>query len=560
MFFYRNKKYAPFLIIFVIFLFHIVNNYLILSKDNIPFIHDERMYFEDSKSYYAIIRNAVFEKNFSGLSVFLKQRDFSYSPLVPLTSVPFYFLFGLTDDVAVLSLMPYFLILLLSIYKLGQKLYSSNSAGLLAALLVSLFPIIVGFSRVYYLEIPMTALVTLTFVFLLKTDYFKNRKYSILFGITLALTLFVKWISVVFIAGPFLFYAFSSLSPKRSTEVSKKKIVNNFFISLFTCFLFILPFFALFIKPFLSNYNSVFCNVVKYNTSNFSVFEYFTKLYDVQLLPFFTIAFCVAVPVFLIRVKEKGLLISWFLFTCIFFIIIDFCGYFKAQSRFTLPLLPTVALIISSAVFSIKNNKARFTSVIVAFLIAVLIIGGLVQFFRLSYEPGCKYPLLAYAKNSHGLGRYQALIEDWKSKEVSSIVINKSLSNRNSQTIVLPLYNCGILHTLLLEEFSKYAAKSNKNVFYDNLLTLYCGGYSNLQEDKYYENIIKKADIVLIKEGGYLEGCEDPSLENVLGHSLGYKVYMILTKSFKKHKSLFSKVGVFDLPDNSKLVVYEKME
>jgi len=525
------------------------------------------MYYQDSKNYYTIIRNAVFENNFSGLSVFLKQRDFSYSPLVPLTTVPFYFIFGLTDDVAVLSLMAYFLILLFSVYKLGQKLYGSNSVGLLAAFLVSMFPIIIGFSRVYYLEIPMTALIALTLVFLLKTDYFKNRKYSILLGIVLALALLVKWISAIFIAGPFLFYVFSSLYPKHDIEASKKKVAGNLFASLFICFLFILPFYIVFIKPFLSNYGSVYYNVVKYHTSSFYIFEYFTKFYHIQLLPLFTIAFCAAIPVFLIKVKKKGLLVAWFLFPYIFFIAIDFYGYFKAQARFTLPVLPVIALVISSAVFSIKSNKARFASAIADFLIIALITGGLVQFFRLSHDAGYKCSLLAGAKYTHGVGRYQAITEDWKAKEVASIVINKSLSSRNSKTIVLPLYNCGILHTLLLREFSGYCLKSKKDIFYDALLAAYCGGYLELKEDGYYEDIVKRADIILVKKGGYLEGCENPNTinvagkpYNVLGHSLGYEVYTKLTKFFEKNIALFNERGIFDLPDNSKMVVYERIE
>ncbi len=547
MFFYQEKKYIPFLIIFVIFLFHAFNNYAILSKDNIPLSHDELQYFMESKQWYNIFNDILFRWDFSRVLSISRDWRSPYPPLVQLTSVPFYFLFGLTEDAAVLSLLPYLFILLFSVYMIGRKLYS-NRVGLLAAFLVSIFPMIIGFSKVYYMEIPVTALSSLTLLFLLNTNHFSNRKYSILFGITLAMALLVKWISIIFIAGPFGLYIFSALSSK---TVAKKKTIINLFISLFICFLLVLPVYTLLSKIFLSNYSSVFINVNRYkpvsiNIANF--FIYFKHLYNFQIFPFFTIVFCCSILIFLLKTKKgKGFLIIWFLFPCIFFTVLFFLGFFEAP-RFTVPCLPSVALIIASAVFSLnKDRKVKFTSVIVALITALLVIVGLVQFFRLSYDSEYVSRSLPYKKYHHIFCRYQAYVEDWKSKELLSIIENKHLSKKNGKTIVLPLHNVGILHSPLVQEFGF----QNKDIFYDRFLDAVCGGYLGLQGKEVYENKIRKSDIIIIKHGGFLSGVDNDE-------TIAPQVYKILLELFEKNKGLFYLADSYDLPDNSKLLVYVK--
>jgi len=545
MFFYRNKRYIPFLIIFVIFLFHAFNNYIILAKDNIPVIHDELQYFMESGRWYGMFNDIFFKWDFSNALLLFKNWASPYPPLVQITSALFYFPFGLTEDMAVLSLLPYLFILFFSVYMIGRKLYN-NLVGLLAAFLISIFPMIISFSRVYYLEIPVTALSSLALLVLLNTDYFSNRKYSVLFGITLAMALLAKWISIVFIAGPFGLCIFSALFSK---TVPKKKIIINLFISLCVCFLFILPVYSLLYKTFLSNYSSVFINSSKYNLVNLNIdsfFIYFKHLYNFQILSFFTIVFCCSILIFLLKTKNgKGFLIIWFLFPCIFFTALYFLGYFESP-RFTVPCLPSVALIISSAVFSLnKDKKVKFSSVIVVLIIALLVVVGLEQFFRLSYDSEYRPHLLSSVRYHHGFGRYQAYVEDWKTKELIAIIKNKRLSKKNGKTIVLPFHTAGILHTPLKRAFWF------GNILYDDFLNGVSGGYLGLQGEEIYENKIRKADIIIIKYDGFLSGVGGDG-------PIASQVYKILLKLFEKNKDLFYLADSFDLPDNSKLLVYVK--
>jgi len=547
MFFYRNKKYTSFLIIFVIFLFHAFNNYIILAKDNIPVIHDELQYFMESKQWHSIFSDIFFKWDFSKALFLLKNWASPYPPLVQITSALFYFPFGLTEDMAVLSLLPYLFILFFSVYMIGKKLYG-DLAGLLAAFLVSIFPMIASFSRVYYLEIPITALSSLALLTLLNTDYFSNRKYSVLFGVILAMALLAKWISIIFIAGPLGLYIFSALFFK---AVPKKKIIINLSISLVICFLLLLPFYALLYRTFLSNYSSIFVQGNKYNPVSFDIahlFIYIKHLYNFQILHFFTIVFYCSILIFLLKVKKgKGFLIIWFLFPWIFFTVLFFLGYFEA-ARFTVPYLPSVALIISSAVFSLNEGRNRkLTSIIVAFIVIFLVIAGLVQFFRLSYDAEYDLRSLSFARYHHVFGRYQAHVEDWKTKELLSIIKDKRLSKKNSQIIILPFHNFGILHTPLMQEFRfQY-----KGVVYDDFLNEICGGYSGLQGEDVCENKIMEADIIIIKRGGFLGGLKDDV-------TVAPQVYKILLEAFEKNKDLFYLAGSFDLPDKSKLLIYVK--
>lgn len=538
----QYKKNIFFLLVFFIFIFHALNNYLILSHDNIPVLFDERYFFEESAGYHKIFSDILFKNDFSTALNHIKHWNSKIPPLVPITTSFLYFFFGLSEDVAALSILPYLFILIFSVYKIGEKLYSP-AVGLFAAFLVSFFPMIAGMSRVYYLEIPMTAMISLAFLFLLNADYFNNRKYSILLGISFALALLVKWTSVIFLTGPCIFYILRG---------AKKNMYVNLFLSLGIVFLLVFPAYALLGKIFLSKYSSIFLNINVCRDFSFKLsdlFIYFNYLYDYQILAFFTIVFCISIPIFLMRGKSgRGFLLLWFLFPYIFFTVLFFSGFFKSP-RFSVPFLPAVSLMVSFSIFSLENKKFKFTSLTVNLLIPIIVVVSLAQFLRLSYDPGFKSQLLYNEKNHHGFGRYRAYNEDWKTKEIFFIISNRLALKAGRKIVVFPLFNNDSINSPLVLKFS---SEPDKNVLFDISLWEVAGGYSSLREDEFYEKKIKKADIIMVKEGGFL-GVEDRD-------TAAMQVYKKLGMSLEKHKGLFSLIGLFGLPDKSKLLVYERKD
>jgi 4-amino-4-deoxy-L-arabinose transferase-like glycosyltransferase len=115
-----------------------------------------------------------------------------YPPFYHLSLIPLSLIFGFTLDTGVIGNSIYMVILVLSVYGIGKILYTRN-AGLIAAFLVSCYPIIVSMSREYIISVMLTAMTALAYYLFLKSENFENKKYSILFSFIYAIGLMVKW-------------------------------------------------------------------------------------------------------------------------------------------------------------------------------------------------------------------------------------------------------------------------------------------------------------------------------------------------------------------------------
>jgi 4-amino-4-deoxy-L-arabinose transferase-like glycosyltransferase len=115
-----------------------------------------------------------------------------YPPFYHLSLVPLSLVFGFTLDTGVIGNSFYMVIMVLSVYGIGKILYTRN-AGLIAAFLVSCYPLIVSMSREYIISVMLTAITTLAYYIFLKSENFENKNYSILFSFIYAVGLMVKW-------------------------------------------------------------------------------------------------------------------------------------------------------------------------------------------------------------------------------------------------------------------------------------------------------------------------------------------------------------------------------
>jgi len=92
-------------------------------------------------------------------------------------------------------------LLIFSSYKIA-KLINDETSGLLTSVIICFYPIIHFSSLAYNLEIAQAAMVSLSLYLLIKTEYFNNRKFSLLFGIVFALSMLTKQQALFFIIGP----------------------------------------------------------------------------------------------------------------------------------------------------------------------------------------------------------------------------------------------------------------------------------------------------------------------------------------------------------------------
>jgi 4-amino-4-deoxy-L-arabinose transferase-like glycosyltransferase len=183
---------------------HGIINFMWLIKDRFPFGWDSAEYLTFSYQYHRLFASpgAGFINEFFNINL-------RRPPLKLFVTSPFYGIFGLSPDVAVMTNIIFLIILLFSVYGIGKYMFS-REAGLLAALLISFFPIVHGLSRSFLNDFPLTAMVALSIFLMLKTENFTNKRNSIFFGVSMGLGVMTKDIYPVFLIGPLIYYMYKS--------------------------------------------------------------------------------------------------------------------------------------------------------------------------------------------------------------------------------------------------------------------------------------------------------------------------------------------------------------
>ncbi len=157
-----------------------------------------------------------------------------YPPLYHITTVPFYLLFGTSYDTALLTNLLYFIVLVVSAFFIGKKLKNWKS-GVLLAFILSTLPILNDIIREYLIDFSLLSLVALSYCFLLYSENFKNKLFSILFGISLGLGLLLKWTFIIYLLVP-IYY-----SIKKAKKKDYQNIIISFIIGLFLASLWYVP-------------------------------------------------------------------------------------------------------------------------------------------------------------------------------------------------------------------------------------------------------------------------------------------------------------------------------
>jgi hypothetical protein len=133
-----------------------------------------------------------------------------YPPFVSYVSIPIYALYGESEFAGLQVMTFFFVILVLSVYATGNLLFG-NREGLVAASLMASFPIVIRYSHMFMLDLPLASMTSLALYLLIRTDTFKRRTMSLLFGVALGAGMLTKWTFPLFILVPFLYTAIPTL-------------------------------------------------------------------------------------------------------------------------------------------------------------------------------------------------------------------------------------------------------------------------------------------------------------------------------------------------------------
>lgn len=194
----QNKGTIYFILLCVFFILIVINNLDWLKQDNNIPIDDQANHIYHSYYFYHKLNAGNFGR-------FFLERRFCYPPLVYQLSSIFFFLFPRNPDMAVLSLIPFWAILVFSVFFIGKHLWSCE-VGFLAGIAAFGFPYMLTVSQLYLLDLPCAAMISLCLLFLLLSEYFQKSVWTIAFFITLAFAMLIKWSSIFYILPLLIIY------------------------------------------------------------------------------------------------------------------------------------------------------------------------------------------------------------------------------------------------------------------------------------------------------------------------------------------------------------------
>ncbi|MBT5029396.1 MAG: phospholipid carrier-dependent glycosyltransferase, partial [Nitrospina sp.] len=328
-----------------------------------------------------------------------------YPPFFHLSMIPFALIFGFTLDAGLVGSSLYLIVSILSIYGIGKILYNKTT-GLIAAFLLSCFPIVLIYSRFFMISLMLTAMVSLSYYLFLKSNNLEDKKYSFLFSLVYASGLMIKWTFLIYtlpailiglFAGshsfkdritqlfyysgmitallifPFIIYVVGEMKwiplclesllilslvksfPRK--VISHQKALNLIALTC-VCVLICFPWYA-------HNFINISIGMSKFGFPTdvlkgqmdwpLPIWGYYLEIAGRQMgIPVF-LGFLVAFVLFIFKNKQqKSLLLGWVIFSLLIFTLINNKG-----DRYTLPVLPAMALIMAVVMVQIKRQQWR---------------------------------------------------------------------------------------------------------------------------------------------------------------------------------------------------------
>lgn len=373
------KRFGPSLALAVIILFHIINTFIWLKIDKSYLKLDAWGHYRYSLEVFEFLKGLFRGAPLASIEP-MKWHGF----LVGFTTAPLYFIFGQAQDTAVMISSVIFLtIAVLATYGIAKKLLNKQ-AGLLAAFILTVYPLFFNNLRIYMLDLALTGMVALSLYLLIACDNFSNTKKSLLLGLSLGLGFLVKFNYAAFIIGPLMLTAYRAFIKRTGPFRDARR--NFLYLTALTMLL-ILGFYLARATDMLNRITQAsyldmlkgrdFSHLASLKTS--WLLKY-AEIFIGEGMSFFLFLAFIAGLIFFIRLKLRN---RWIIYLAalipLFIQILFFLIPPECMVRYCLPLLPMTAIISAVGISSIKNPN--FKKIIIALLIPL----SLVQFFAVSY-------------------------------------------------------------------------------------------------------------------------------------------------------------------------------
>ena len=361
-----NKTILSGILIVFLVLFYGINNCIWLQ--NVADIPD----VDESMSYQALMYwvKAIENRDFITVKAYLSLEESVYVPVYFVPSMMSYFIFKTGYHVHVMHNVLFFGLLLIALYLLAKHLFNTSTA-FLALMIVSLYPGIYYMSRKFHIEFGLMWIVVISVYFLLKSDFFTKRNFSVISGIALGIGLMTKPSFPLFVF-PLFFYCVFVGFKKALIDKKKKVFVNVFLLCALSCII--------------AGHRYLRPDMLRmYGITRFfheprgePIYQYIIYFYERLLQPYYFILFIIAAIWFMKYEKRelKVIFLWWFLPAILYF---SFMFHGK-ETRYILPLLPVMGLISARAIDAIKWKKVKYC------VIGICLVYGLAQYYVTSFH------------------------------------------------------------------------------------------------------------------------------------------------------------------------------
>jgi len=326
----------------LVFLMHLLVNVWVLHEDNIYPLYTSMGITHTGYRLADNIRNGE-------ISDLLRLPCGQDPPLIKYLLMVNILLFGGSLDMIMHTNMLFLIILIYAVYNLGKRI-GNKFSGFLSVIICLSLPAVFGTSRIMRSEYPLMCVMALSYYLLFKTEYFRNKKYSFFWALSIACGLLIRFTLPIYITIPVLLYIVKAFMVRDDYKHLIQRLLFCLFIVL-----------ALSSWWYLSCMKCIMADRLELlGNGRINIPDNLRRGYNLlcnrgMYFPLFAI-FIITLPLLLVKCKlEKFIIFTAIIAPLLIFIFSpDDAGF--GSNRYFTPILPLAGLSIGTVV-SLVNKK-----------------------------------------------------------------------------------------------------------------------------------------------------------------------------------------------------------
>lgn len=459
---------------------------------------DEQHYMRMATEFYRLVKyHLSFNTPYEMLQIVPVRQ-----PGYPLLILPFLLAFGLSKAYfwGIFTNGLLYVTSIFGIYFLARN-FLSKLASFLAAFIFAFYGWTLLYLHLTYSETAVSAFAIWTILFLIKSNYFRNKKYSLLFGLFLGLGLLTKWVIIVYVSGPIL-YVFYQVFRKNLFK-KKETLINTELAFLIVLISSIYPYYQNSYWVFQYFYGHrvggpMWLMISDQERNPLSVYSLTFYLNSFNQLGIFY--FILIISGFILALRKKSKL-KPILLVIIISYLFSVLALLKSE-RLIIPIFPYLA-ILSASVFDYLKKK--HLKVLLIVLTIVLSIGSFLgsvwgrgPMKQSLYSLPIELPFGELNKIYLTTISRPPYIYKISGKEILDFILKDSKSTGIENPRILSLFYYRPLDEPLMT-YNLY--NQEKPLQIDNFIGTVIIDSEREAASAYFLNIIKNADYILIKSG-----------------------------------------------------------